>query len=42
MGNAKEHLKFAASVALVIVAIHLFQKKVTAIPVVGSMLPGGQ
>lgn len=36
----KTHLKFAASVAAVIVAIALVQKNFMNVPVVGDMLPG--
>lgn len=35
------HLKNAAFVLAVVVAVAVFQKKVMAIPVVGVYLPGG-
>lgn len=38
----KNHLKFAASVALVFGLIYAFQKNVKVVPGVGQYLPGGQ
>jgi hypothetical protein len=41
MGNMKEHLKFAASVLVVIAVVTVIQSKFP-IPVVGPYLPGGR